>query len=345
MKKIIIILGVMLFSLCSLAQGSKNVRNHQMPEKIENFFRYADESWKPAIRYERYDNEGGIPTKTVMFQQTLNNKKAITQALDSIRSMFNNLINDEVMECYMRESHQNGLDTILYKLTLDPIERKRHIVRLLKPEKSETIYLESEYSARQFVFQYMPITENRGSASLMYEYKDSALDKPSEPINKKEYWSIVKKVLKGNGVKGRSWYLYNDSTLHNHLPDVTRGSKVARSRIIKQEGYIYEMDTREQYEKIIQDLIQKTWIFLDKHPYATFVIHPTMPGPGTISESIRLRQDDNSYDSFKVEVYRQHEPEHFWLFIREIYNDDFWPKECLQLKSYKNGKKVYYKQK
>ena len=42
MKKIIIILWAMLFSFCTWAQGSERLRDHQIPAKLEGFFKYAD---------------------------------------------------------------------------------------------------------------------------------------------------------------------------------------------------------------------------------------------------------------------------------------------------------------
>ena len=42
MKRIIITVWVLSLTLTIFAQGNKNLRDHQMPARIENLFRYAE---------------------------------------------------------------------------------------------------------------------------------------------------------------------------------------------------------------------------------------------------------------------------------------------------------------
>lgn len=340
MKKIIIILWAMLICFCAYGQENERLRNHKMPEKIENLFQYAESLGYPKC--EEYYNTDKIFIKRSSFSHyfTDNNEKR-TLLLDSIRNTFMELNNDESKECYMYETHHDSIDSMSYRLILDTGQKKKVVDQ--NPITKKTYYRTLNFDRRSLNFRHTP--ERWGSFAYMaYEYRDSVVDRPTEPINKKEYWEIVKKVLKQHGVKGQSYYVYNDSCLNDHTPDVGDGNLLKHCRIIEQKGYVYEMDTKEQLEKIMQDLLQETWNYLDQHPNVRYYIYPRTINPNLNRDFICLYTDyDKDRNYFEVRVMHHHRPDEFWLIAREIKGDAFLPEDWEHLKSYKNGKKVYRK--
>lgn len=340
MKRIIIIVWVLSLTLTIFAQGNKNLRDHQMPARIENLFRYAE-----SLGYKRgeyYYNLHGILTKRVSLSPTLRFGEKRTLLLDSIRHTFAGLINDGVVESYRYETHHDSIDSMSYRIQLDNGKKiKRMLMNPLtgKPYSTTT----TEYKMSFLNFRYTPTPWDRGTAVLIYQYTDSVLEKSLEPLNKKEYWKIVKRTIKRNHVKGHSYYLYNDSTLHNHNPDVADGALYPHCRIIEQKGFVYEIDTKEHLEEIMRDLVQETWDYLDKYPDVRYSIYPETLNPGLNRDFISIRTGDSYYSEFIVFVMHFRNPEHFWLVVRETEGDDFLPMDWERLKSYKNGVKVYHK--
>lgn len=330
------------FTLSIFAQGNKNLRDHQMPASIENLYRYAE-----SLGYKRredYYNTHDILTKRVSLSPTLRSGEKRTLLLDSIRRTFIELNNNESKECYMYENHYDGIDSMSYNIHLDKGEPlKRVIGKNLQTE--EPYYATTEYKIRTLNFRYTPNPWNWGFAVLNYEYRDSVLENPLEPLNKKDYWKIVKRVIKRNHVKGQSYYLYNDSTLYDHTKDVENGSLLNECRIIEQKGFVYEIDTKEHLKEIMHDLMQETWDYLDKHPDVRYSIHPETINPDDLNFDFIRIQTGDSYSDFSVFVLHFHNPDQFWLVAREIVGDDFLPMDWERLKSYKNGTKIYHKQK
>ncbi len=346
MKKIIIILWAMLISFCAYGQENERLRNHKMPEKIEDLFQYAESLGYP--KREEYYNTNEIFIKKSWISPSFFNNEKRTLMLDSIRNTFMELNNDESKECYMYETHHDSIDSMSYRLMLDTGQKKKVVAQ--NPITKKTYYRTLNFDRRSLVFRHTP--ERWGSFAYMaYEYRDSVVDRPREPINKKEYWEIVKKVLKQHGVKGQPYYVYNDSCLNDHTPDVGDGNLLKHCRIIEQKGYVYEMETKEQLEKIMQDLLQETWNYLDQHPNVRYYIYPRTINPDLNRDFISLYadfgKDISNYFYVQVIHYHQHtqyhQPDHFWLIAREIKGDDFLPRDWETLKSYKNGKKVYHK--
>lgn len=343
MKKIIIILWTMLICCFAYGQESERLRNHKMPERIENLFQYA-ESLGYHMREEYYNTYDFFIRRSSTSHYFRNNKNEEKSSLllDSIRSTFMELNDDESKECYMYEAHHDSIDSMSYRLMLDIGQKKKVVAQ--NPKTGKPYSRTFNFGIRSLNFRYTP--EQQGHfAHLEYEYMDSLMDRPSEPINKKEYWKIVKKVLKQNGVKGQSYYVYNDSSLNDHIPDVGDGNLLKNCRIIEQKGYVYEMETKEQLEKITQDLLQETWNYLDQHPDVKFSIdvYPRILNPDLSGSFITLNTGFSNYFCIQVKHYPFHQPDHFWVIAREINGDDFLPKDWETLKSYKNGKKVYYK--
>ena len=115
MRKIITILWAMLFSLCTWAQGSERLRDHQIPAKLEEFLQYAN-----SLGYGTTVHSNPHEKQKVDFFFPISNRKDenVILFLDSIRHTFYALA-DEAQETYFWESHKDGIDSIEYVLKLN----------------------------------------------------------------------------------------------------------------------------------------------------------------------------------------------------------------------------------
>ena len=115
MRKIITILWAMLFSLCTWAQGSERLRDHQIPAKLEEFLQYAN-----SLGYGTTVHSNPHEKQKVDFFFPISNRKDenVILFLDSIRHTFYALA-DEAQETYFWESHKDGIDSIEYALKFD----------------------------------------------------------------------------------------------------------------------------------------------------------------------------------------------------------------------------------
>ena len=174
MKKGIIILWAMLFSFCTWAQGSERLRDHQIPAKLEGFFKYADSlGYRANVHYIQRETR----KVSVSFSHFVRKDENVALLLDSVRHTFHALA-DEAQETFFWESHKDGVDSVEYALHLD----KGNLKFTYKP--SSLVYLD-----------------------FMYQV-DSIKHPITEKIDKRGYWKMLKEVLKRKGVSKQKFYIY-----------------------------------------------------------------------------------------------------------------------------------------
>ena len=170
MKKGIIILGAMLFSLCTWAQGSERLRDYQIPAKLEEFLQYAD-----SLGYGATVHNSQLETRNMSFFFTcsLRRDENAILFLDSIRHTFYALA-DEAQETYFWESHTDGKDSIEYALQLN----RGYLRFAYKP------YSTAKLSDRGFVYlNYMcPIDSIKPSTTEKNDKKENQKDQKTAPV-------------------------------------------------------------------------------------------------------------------------------------------------------------------
>lgn len=178
MKKIIIILGVMLFSLCTLAQERERQPGYQIPAKLEEFLQYADSlGYGATVHY----NQSETRKVDFFYTHSLKRDENAILFLDSIRNTFYALA-DEAQETYFWESHTNGTDSIEYALQLN----RGHLRFAYKP------YPAANLSDRGFVYlNYMcPIDSIKSSRTT----PTTNTSKPSEGKKKITFTPVFNHV-------------------------------------------------------------------------------------------------------------------------------------------------------
>ena len=240
MKKIIIILWAMLFSFCTWAQGSERLRDHQIPAKLEGFFKYADSlGYRANVHYIQRETR----KVSVSFSHFVRKDENVALLLDSARHTFHTLA-DEAQETFFWESHKDGVDSVEYALHLD----KGNLKFTYKP--SSLVYLD-----------------------FMYQV-DSIKHPITEKIDKRGYWKMLKEVLKRKGVSKQKFYIYNDSTHIIPREDQFVGGSHSQNPNIEHRGIIYTIASKELADELKQEILQETWSYIDKHPNTMFTINP-----------------------------------------------------------------------
>ena len=310
MKKVIIILWVILISFCAYGQENERLRNHKMPEKIENLFQYADSlGYGAKVHYIQRETR----KVSISFSHFVRKDKNVALLLDSVRHTFYALA-DEAHETYFWESHADGKDSLQYTLQLN------------------TGYLK---------FSYKP---DGGVAYLDYMHPmDSIKHSITEKIDKKGYWKKLNKILNRKGVSRQKFYIYNDSTHIIPKEDQFVGSSHSQNPNIEHRGIIYTIASKELADKLKQEILQETWSFTDKYPNLMYSINPDETRGEIV---VFLSAGGRMYRIQEMlTVALRNNQDTYQIVVSDFNGDQYRPADLIGLKSYKNGKKVYHKQK
>lgn len=315
MKKIIITLCAMLFSLCTWAQENIRLCDYQIPAKLEDLFQYADSlGYGVTVHYSQRE------TRKVNFSfiHSIKRDKNAILFLDSIRHTFYALA-DEAPKTYFWESHINGIDSIEYALKFN----NGHLKFVYKPYSTVEI-------------------PERGLAYLDFIYPIDSVKHPiTEKIDKKGYWKTLNKILNRKGVSKQKFYVYNDSTHIIPKEDQFVGSRYSQNPNIEHRGIIYTIASKELADELKQEILQETWRFTDEHPDVMYNINPNV----TQGEFVVFLSADKQTSRIQemLTVALRDTRDTYQIVASDFNGDQYLPADLTGLKSYKNGKKVYYR--
>ena len=388
MKKIIIILWVMLLSHCTFAQGllrdsiqgdphieglleyaksmgfhvRENYHFNRLPNKFEKDY---------LLHVQLYDIPETAPTGNA--EEDRKNKeederyrgsnKANLLLIDSIRNTFMALA-PYVSEIYMKESHQENKDTMLYVMRsgvpADP--------RWTKP-LNDTFRYTSTGSHRaildvpeQLLFEYTPsvfyqkdkeagdritVSQN-GSLSFLIR-KESHNPNPPKFVDKKVMGKMLGKVLNRKGITKHQLYVRKDEsyTVSREKDSWDIGSvMIGEKWSSTTKATIYTIKDKDLADEVLHELYDVTAQYINEHP-------------NTICDRYDLNYDNNDIfvsqselkDEFKdrylvLSRYDSKEKLYGFLIIdahMSRFGTEFLPRDWAHLKSWINGKKKYYK--
>ena len=359
MKKVLFILWAAFFSLCSFAQNDF-LNNLQINPEIHGLINYADSLGflkGPRLKNNRkrviefsfhlglFYDEDTIPDKSNLEMMAQNARAQLL--LDSTRQTFANLA-DKASEIYMYEHHKDDIDSMNYMMALG------------HPNKRiDSLWVKEDFpdAPGYATFKYIP--ELRPNGSLLYKkgygifYYRQQLDSISHSydgyIDTKAYWKILKKIFKRRGLKTRPIYmLCNDSAL-NYRDDMETGFTDSHHQF-ENRGISYKSSSEEEINDIIQEIIKATTSFIGDDTNIEYGIFPNTKFPNSIMESsvifFRQYHKEDALKHFDVNIVQSFKnKDEYYIIIREGYGSLFLPRNWENLKSWINGKKVYYKKK
>ncbi len=377
MKKLILTLCAILFTAGISAQETLQLRTHSNP-KIEGLLKFADSL---GIHIQKSSFDGGEHSqhaRQVGFIYSIRgdkkypltgdaNKDKSSQRLnrnfsdrnakmklltDSIRQTFIALSGNS-QESHMWEYHQNGKDSMSYALAIGSFKNQRPIE--FKKQNSILYYAAPEVITFQYHsdlsketdIPYSPI----GYAFFTYFHTLEDNSQPSALFDTKAYWKTLKKIFDKEGVEKQRLRIYKDSTYTlNPTEWATEWEGVIRNRSsVKEEVMIYRMSSTLLANKIIREIVDATWAHLDKQPgviyrieeTADFNINGLASGPVVDIGTLTTNRQEPYFD---ISTHTDSFTGDCLIIVREsIGNWRFLPKGWEMLKSWKNGKKVYYK--
>lgn len=370
MKKLILTLCAILFTAGISAQETLQLRTHSNP-KIEGLLKFAD-SLGIHIQKSSFDaGEHSQHARHISFsfptypltgdadidksRQRLNRMNSDHNAkmkllTDSIRQTFIALSGNS-QESHMWEYHQNGKDSMSYALAIGSFKNQRPIE--FKKQNSILFYAAPEVITFQYHsdlskdsgIQHHPI----GYAFFTYSHTLEDNIQPSALFDTKAYWKTLKKIFDKEGVEKQRLRIYKDST-YTYNPTEWEGVRRNRSSV-KEEVMIYRMSSTLLANKIIREIVDATWAHLDKQPgviyrieeTADFNINGLASGPVVDIGTLTTNRQEPYFD---ISTHTDSFTGDHLIIVREsIGNWRFLPKGWEMLKSWKNGKKVYYKKK
>ena len=377
MKKLILTLCAILFTAGISAQETLQLRTHSNP-KIEGLLKFADSL---GIHIQKSSFDGGEHSqhaRQVEFIYSIRgdkkypltgdaNKDKSSQRLnrnfsdqnanmklltDSIRQTFIELSGNS-QESHMWEYHQDGKDSMSYALAIGSFKNQRPIE--FKKQNSILYYAAPEVITFQYHSDLSKETDIPysiiGNATFTYSHTLEDNIQPSALFDTKAYWKTLKKIFDKEGVEKQRLRIYKDSTYTLNPTEVWKGVVNGKGISIKQEIMIYRMQSTSLADKIIREIVDATWAHLDKQPgviyrieeTADFNINGLASGPVVDIGTLTTNRQEPYFD---ISTHTDSFTGDHLIIVREsIGNWRFLPKGWEMLKSWKNGKKVYYKKK
>ena len=383
MKKLLIILYATCIVLPLWAQGKVQKIPTDAHPKIAALFRYADslgfELYSERVVDERHTKNqvniyisyyGGtpIPTEEEKRNPIFLKNDSIFKAkdivpllmLDSIRNTFTLLAN-EVQESYMKEYHKDGVDSILYVLTTDsPQKDIQELVTSTRYGVSYTLPNVSDF----LFFNYLPtykkypdeehVYKNHGQLSYFHQKtheKDSTSHCTIEHLDKKGYEKQLKKIFGTKGFSRRTFYMRIDSTYHRKNEpgrwEMVGGGYSNGTGVIEATATIYQTQSKTLSDDAFQTLVNTTQQYLNEHPLlmSSFTFGAqSKPTKVFVSEK---KIDDHLCQKY-VALFHHYSDDDTYYFIfldakMDKFDTEYLPIDWRELKSWVNGKKVFYK--
>lgn len=371
MKKIIITFIIMLLTLGIHAQTSVVLRTHQNP-KIEELLKYAESMGKKisvfytnkhkSVAFSVYQYTDfnytmtGDPKEDAwrekMNKQYDEKRAKETLLIDSIRNTFLELAN-EANECYMWEYHQDGVDSIDYKMRLGAYSNKRIVVanNELRNKEEEMIMPVREI----ITFYYKPNNRefisdeyhsSKGFGSFQYQFYPDSIFRDYEQIDTKEYVNLLGDVMKKNGLNYRKLHAEMDSTYDiQNREEIIDYNGYAKGEQCMSDIRIYESVPKEKGQEVLKELVDVTWAFMDMHPTADLSLSLNDVFKKGWGSPVIIRNDykKEGRESCSIQIRYLDDKDEYCFLIYDTKGGRVLPKDWETLKSWKNGKKVYHK--
>lgn len=323
-----------------------------------------DDSPDP-IKYQ--DQQGNILSVTPEQDKRIRDLwRRSHESYDLIRSTSRQLA-EEGTECYIWESHRNGIDSLLYSVVLRDYTSPQEYTPDLTTNSEWSKY----YSAKEgFILKANPsrflpagdmeaYKKNRflpkSEISLTYRLTVEEEDEDTVYyVDYKEFAGMIDKVLQTDGVKSHPILITHD-----------KGAKVEdfKSEIIscdithpdldgETHGTVYEIETAELANTLRRLLSAEIGNYVDRHRNLNYLYRPLQDYSGDMrgmfsSNNWVIRTEFHTKHWYTFDkhlscrVLLHHVGSKAYVLVLESVNDFWLPKDWHKLKSWKNGVKEY----
>ena len=371
MKKIIIILWAML--ICCFAYGQESLQERLKSNPIvDSLFAHARTiGIEPKGMYEydgEYINTMGFsfgykkfPRKPKdgeeLFPESARNFDK-RQMVDSIRQTFMTL-SDVSNEVYMKEIHNDRMDTLVYVATFgkgDSLQLQStvqfHGPRAWSyhyPQAPEAIMFELHPSTGEMKVEETDPVHLTGT---MYYHKMVGGSETLTPkyVDKKSYGKVLNKIFKEMGIKKQHCYVRKDRECQDLGHWFIGGVRKGYEWSTEMNATTYQFPSREMIRDVYKVFCEETWKYIEQHPdtRCKFCYETKMNSFPLLIFSSEKELKDKQKETFRIYITPSHAGHGGYTFIilntkMSEFGTEFLPMEWENLKSWKNGKKVYRK--
>ena len=337
MKKIIIILAILLVSFCGYAQMNPVIdslvrKSFMMKLGTSDFDKKGIHIQRGGVTYHRAEFRDSINYRNVEERE-----KELKAMRDACRAL-----SKEAKESYLWESHEEGKDTLMYLLTLNN-PAGRETVKLMYTDKNVTfVTLDDDGTS-----------ELQPKGWYHFEYHLENGDKPSNHyVNVAEMNQRISSILHQEGIESHDFYIRHDGS----YPTSSKGMDWITTPVnykhlpydSETRGTLYTIPSDEQGEQVFHQLREAIAQYNKAHPH-------------TINFAYSRNNYHGEFWQFNLfhSDYWEGAPKHEYrivfyppgnrrdgicrVLVEETTGDLWLPEGWQNMKSWVNGKALYYK--
>ena len=346
MKKILLTMIGICLIMGMQAQTTKRLREYRNPQ-IEGLMKYAKSMGVDV--WEFYSRNYRSMSFHVSEYNDSDPHDNPALLIDSIKSTFLGLA-DEATDKYLWEKDKEGRDSIYYTLTLGKYSNAGKIRESEMGKQTEFRFPAPEI----LTFKYIPYKRENikegervsiGSADLHYQFYPDSIDREIEQVDMDELMEAVGKTFKREKVK-----------FHTLQVEMNSGYNWRnRDEILDYAGYsqgegcettirVYEAQPKEKAKKLLEEVRQALWDFIDQHPTCDYNIDMQEAFTQHWTSPIRVENDYKDIrDHFRIRIIYLEDMDAYSFLLLTSKGGIAIPTSWENLKSWKNGEKVYYK--
>lgn len=325
-----------------------------------------DDSPDP-IKYQ--DQQGNILSVTPEQDKRIRDLwRRSHESYDLIRST-SRLLAEEGTECYIWESHRNGIDSLLYSVALRDFTNQQDKTYMpdlsTNPEWSKYGGAKEGFILKANPSRFLPNNDMEAykknrfqpKSEISFTYRLTVEEEDEDTVyyvDYKEFAGMIDKVLQTDGVKSHPILITHD-----------KGAKVEdfKSEIIscdithpdldgETHGTVYEIETAELANTLRRLLSAEIGNYVDRHRNLNYLYRPLQDYSGDMrgmfsSNNWVIRTEFHTkhwytFDkNLSCRVLLHHVGSKAYVLVLESVNDFWLPKDWHKLKSWKNGVKEY----
>lgn len=338
-KTILTMIGICLI-MGMQAQTTKRLREYRNPQ-IDGLMKYAKSMGVDV--WEFYSRNYRSMSFHVSEYNDSDPHDNPALLIDSIKSTFLGLA-DEATDRYMWEKDREGRDSVYYTLTLGKY-RSSEMGR----------QTEFHYPAPEILtYKYIPYKRENvregqrvsiGSADLHYQFYPDSIVRKIEQVEMDELMEAIGKVFKKEKVKYHTLQVEMDSAYNwRNRDEILEYEGAVKGEACETTIRVYEAQPKDRAQELLEEVRQAVWEFIDQHPNCDYYIDMQEAFNRRWSSPIRV---ENMYkdirEQFRIRITYVEDLDAYSFFLITSKGGVAIPTSWENLKSWKNGKKVYYR--
>lgn len=338
-KTILTMIGICLI-MGMQAQTTKRLREYRNPQ-IDGLMKYAKSMGVDVWEFYSRNYRSMSFHVSVYNDSDPHDNPALL--IDSIKSTFLGLA-DEATDKYLWEKDREGRDSVYYTLTLGKY-RSSEMGR----------QTEFHYPAPEILtYKYIPYKRENvregqrvsiGSADLHYQFYPDSIVRKIEQVEMDELMEAIGKVFKKEKVKYHTLQVEMDSAYNwRNRDEILEYEGAVKGEACETTIRVYEAQPKDRAQELLEEVRQAVWEFIDQHPNCDYYIDMQEAFNRRWSSPIRV---ENMYkdirEQFRIRITYVEDLDAYSFFLITSKGGVAIPTSWENLKSWKNGKKVYYR--